>query len=760
MKLNLGTLKQKTSDVFTNVREYWSKPPKGNYISYKEMGAYSLGGFGKMLIGMLAGYIGLTATNTFVGSVIGIRPLDLQTMNIMIGVLGAFFTIIRGIMVDNTRTRWGRFRPYIALAGIPMVVLMTIFVFLPFRTMSDGEKKIWVFLFALSLTFISPLFNDTYTELRTIMSPNTAERSFLVAVSSIIASAAPTITNLFVPILVGVFGGYTMQRPYQVIFVPLGIIGLFFALFTAFGTKERIFVSKQYKPKIRTLYAMKQVYRNKYWWIRSIATWTAFLEGGITTLFSWIFIYQLQNYTLYTAVLTINGLASTVAMLTTPYIIKKIGPRNLMIFQNFLNIVFITLMSLTFNAMVFGIPIFFFVFNFISIIVYEFNIVGDPVIHAEVKDFSHYQSGRRMDFMFGTAGIIGLPITLLTGYAIPLIYESGGLTNNYDVLFDPAIRNTLFATLCIVSVIGSAINLIPYLFYDLSESRHKNVIKVLRLRNMFEDYISNSLSPRDIKATVEEVREAQALINTTPVNLDRLKNKFIAISALPDDTAEEKTLKKDALKLAKKEVRAAKRLNQDIESASLVINELHKYEKGPDAEKLAFSEWVANLGFEGIKNLDSGIVAEAKTANKGTSEEEKRYYKYRIRQAKLLLKLQKIILQKNLREMDTSELDAAYEMPETTRQEINLKLKTVKEVQKKLDTYNLAAEAYMTAQAVVKDAAAYAKYDEIAAGYDQSCLDIEELDRLDKERSDAAKKAKQEDLARIRQERKTKRSGK
>jgi hypothetical protein len=110
--------------------------------------------------------------------------------------------------------------------------------------------------------------------------------------------------------------------------------------------------------------------------------------------------------------------------------------------------------------------------------------------------------------------------------------------------------------------------------------------------------------------------------------------------------------------------------------------------------------------------------------------------------------------------MDTSELDAAYDLPETTRQEINTKLKTVKTVQKKLDTYNLAAEAYMTAQAVVKDAVAYKKYDEIAAGYDQSCIDVGELDRLDKERSDAAKKAKQEDLERIREERKSKRRGK
>ncbi|MDR1905876.1 MAG: MFS transporter [Clostridiales bacterium] len=749
MKINFATIRQKSSNLITDFREYWTKPPKDKYISYKEIGAYSLGGVGKMLIGMLTAYIGLGATNTLVGSVIGLRPLDLQTMNIVLGFLGAAFTVIRGVLVDNTKTRWGRFRPYIAIMGVPMVALMAIFVFLPFELMDYSVKLFWTFLFAVALTLISPLLNDTYTDLRTVMSPNTQERSLLIAVSSIIASAAPTITNLFIPYLAqNVLGGYTNIRVYRALFVPIGIIGLFFVLFTAFGTKERIFVSKQFKPKIRTLYAMGQLYRNKYWWIRMIAGWTAFLEGGIASLFGWIFYYQIQNGVVQTIVITVTGLASTVAMLSTPAIIKKIGPRNLMIYQNFLNIVFLSLMAISFKWSIAGIPAFFFAFNFLSTVVYEFNIVGDPVIHAEVKDFSHYQTGRRMDFMFGTAGIIGLPLTMLTGYVIPLIYESAGLTNNYDVLFDPAVRNGLFTTLCVVSVIGSAINLVPYLFYDLSESQHRNIIKVLRVRNLFENYIGNDLSPHDIKTSIEDIREARVLIDKEKIDTAFLKTKLKNAKTAIASTNEQKAEKKESIKKARKEYYDAKTFNENVDAAHLVINDLKKYETaGFDFEKLRLARETVGWGFDGIKKLDEKILTDAKSIKKGKTDDERRLKHYMIRRAKLLLKLKKAINEQNLVEMDTSELQTAQNMPETNREEILKKFKAVNAEQKKLNKYSLDAEAYE-------------HLNSIEAMYADACRQVEEIDRANEEKREAAKKAKQEDLERIRNERRAKRENK
>ncbi len=54
MKLDLkGKIKWVTSQ--------WNKPAKGNYVTIKEMAAYSLGGIGVQFIAAVVGYIGMSA---------------------------------------------------------------------------------------------------------------------------------------------------------------------------------------------------------------------------------------------------------------------------------------------------------------------------------------------------------------------------------------------------------------------------------------------------------------------------------------------------------------------------------------------------------------------------------------------------------------------------------------------------------------------------------------------------------------------------
>ena len=117
-------------NLYDEVTLHWSKPAKGNSVSYREFLNYSLGGMGQRMVTYLLGYMALSATNTLLGSSIGIRPMHLQYMSIVATVLGIFFAVLRGKWVDNTRTRWGRFRPYIALTGFPLVGLTLVFLFL------------------------------------------------------------------------------------------------------------------------------------------------------------------------------------------------------------------------------------------------------------------------------------------------------------------------------------------------------------------------------------------------------------------------------------------------------------------------------------------------------------------------------------------------------------------------------------------------------------------------------------------------------
>ena len=499
-KINKGLtqVKNTASFIVTDVTSHWSKPGKGSYVSYKEILNYSIGGMGQNMLIYLLGYMALGVTNTLFASTIGIRPMHLQNMLTVQTILNIVFQIIRGKIVDNTNTRWGRFRPYLAIMGAPLAIVSIIFIFLPFESMSYSDKYTAVFVFAIAISIGQPLYQTAYTNLGSVISPSTAERSKILAISSLIYSFAPTIYQLFVPIFSNLTGGFTDIRTYKYIVVPIGILGVFLSFFAFFGCKERIVSSKHFVKKVSIIGGCVAVWRNKYWWLRTISTWFNFLEGAYLVLFGWIYIYGTQDMNTYGILQTVLSIASGLSMFATPFFLKWLGNKGILLFHNILNIVFISCMLACYE-----IPLLYFLFLWINTFINQLQLVYTPVLNAEVKDSIQWQSGKRVDYMLEVAALIGTPVTILSGYFLPFIYESYGLTVNYDVLYDPSVRNSLFYMLCALSILGAALNLAPYFLYNLSREKHSMIVLALKYRAANTDYRTGDLTPHQVKDLVE-----------------------------------------------------------------------------------------------------------------------------------------------------------------------------------------------------------------------------------------------------------------
>lgn len=499
-KINEGLtqVKNTASFIVTDVTSHWSKPGKGNYVPYKEILNYSIGGMGQNMLIYLLGYMALGVTNTLFASTIGIRPMHLQNMLTVQTILNIVFQIIRGKIVDNTNTRWGRFRPYLAIMGAPLAILSIIFIFLPFESMAYSQKYMWVFIFAIAISIGQPLYQTAYTNLGSVISPSTAERSKILAISSLIYSFAPTVYQLFVPIFSNLTGGFTDIRTYKYIVVPIGVIGVFLSFFAFFGCKERIVSSKHFVKKVSIIGGCVAVWKNKYWWLRTISTWFNFLEGAYLVLFGWIYIYGTQDMTTYGILQTILSIASGLSMFATPFFLKWLGNKGILLFHNILNIVFIACMLACYE-----IPLLYFLFLWINTFINQLQLVYNPVLNAEVKDSIQWQSGKRVDYMLEVAALIGTPVTILSGYFLPFIYESYGLTVNYDVLYDPNVRNSLFYMLCALSILGAALNLAPYFLYNLSREKHSMIVLALKYRAANTDYRTGDITPHQVKDLVE-----------------------------------------------------------------------------------------------------------------------------------------------------------------------------------------------------------------------------------------------------------------
>ena len=78
-----ASLKQKVTTLLDNVKYYWKEPPKGRYMSFKEIGAYAFGGIGAYLIVCMSIPCILGATNVFLSGTIGIGLTDVYKRQVM-----------------------------------------------------------------------------------------------------------------------------------------------------------------------------------------------------------------------------------------------------------------------------------------------------------------------------------------------------------------------------------------------------------------------------------------------------------------------------------------------------------------------------------------------------------------------------------------------------------------------------------------------------------------------------------------------------
>ena len=796
-----SNLKEKVSTTWNNVVLHWKTPALGKYVSYKEIIAYGVGGMGVQFVMFFCSLIALSATSFLVGNTIGIKPMHLQYMAVASTIIGFGITIGRSYIIDSARFKSGKFRPWLAITGIPTVIIAVVFVWLPYETMSYMQKVIAVFLCYNLLSCFYPFFQQAYTDLANVISPNSHERTDIVSVSSIIYSMAPSLTGLFVPMLSTLTGGLNSITTYRIIHPLVAVVGLLLSYVAYAGTRERIIVAESHVTQFKFSDAFRAVAKNKYFWINSLAGWLGFLEGAVGVIIGWTFIYAYPDRMgLYGVATTLIGNAALWAMLICPIAIRVLGKRNLLIWCNVTNVVLIGLLYPLYNNIP-ALIILYYLNGFIN----SFSIVYNPGINADMRDYQQYFTGERIDGMFGAVGIIGSFIGMFTGMVLPTIYQMLGLEDNYDVLEVASFREDMFDVLIIAAVIGAALNFVPYLFYDLTETKQRGIVKVLKIRAMFEDYGNGILrdesiveaidiideanllyKDRTLMTTKDDIKKAERLPARTPEEKEFKKNEIKRLKAaykefntqnrgikkdrinqakvMPKSTDAEKAARKAAIKAAKKENRELNKLNADISVCDFIIDEMNKYDTLRIKKQVERSRALEAAGYAGIFNYSKEDMAEAKALPKSTHE-EREIRSDAITRARALKNARKAMLKfygspENIVEPSDDAFKAAEALPDDTFAHQLEKKRTVKKLVNEKSKYIRSVKPLLDARRQLTEKENYAHLDDIRARYADAKANTDaeyEARRVEIERLEEARKA---DLERRKQERLAKKNGK
>jgi Na+/melibiose symporter-like transporter len=176
----------------------------------------------------------------FYTDVFGLSAVMAGNIVLVARLWDAFFDPIMGILADRTKTRWGRFRPWILWTSIPWAVVMVLAYTTP--NFAPPAKIAWAFVTNILLMTLYSANNMPYSALGAVMTGDVNERAKLNSFRFIAVNAAQFIVGGFTLTLVAKFAGVdgNRQRGWMMTMGLWAILCLVLFLITFLTTRERI----------------------------------------------------------------------------------------------------------------------------------------------------------------------------------------------------------------------------------------------------------------------------------------------------------------------------------------------------------------------------------------------------------------------------------------------------------------------------------------------------------------------------------------
>ncbi len=458
---------------------FGSTPGDGE-MQPKEGFSYSLCGFGQNLICTIIG----SYLTVFMTDAIGFKALPVALLMLFARIYDALNDPIMGSIVDRTRTKWGKCRPYMKWMAIP-IAIMTILCFLPWYPNNPGGFAAVSVMYVI-WGMVYTVADVPYWGLSTAMSNDTYRRGNLLTIARLFCTAGAGIVTVITPIITDnmtsnldpVARGDMLKWIYFIIAIICCVIAvpLFFLGFK--NTQERN-VSVENPPSLK--HNLKLLFKNKPLMLIVLSG----IGGAARMLFTYTgglyFAKYVMNreswYSLFTMAIVPGGL---IASLLVPWCTKKFGKRNTYIWSHIVGgvamlVAFIvgfavdrgsytsttTTVVLLIALVIAGIPS-----GFGNIITYA--MIGDTVEYLELK------TGERAEgicFAMQTLiNKIGMAVGAFVGV---LAYDMAGVeANNVDSVTAQG-KDTMWIMLVGIAAISFFLTVIPLFFYKFNEKEQQ-----------------------------------------------------------------------------------------------------------------------------------------------------------------------------------------------------------------------------------------------------------------------------------------------
>ena len=431
--------------------------------------------------------------DVFVSDIAKIRMDYIALVSTINGIWDIINDIFLGGLVDKTRTRWGKFKPYLVLYAGPGTVLSVLFWLMPVMFAAMGSTDFAKFLFYLILLMFKNLAESlrdiAKTGMLSTITPDILDRTRLITAANLLSGFFEKTPSQLLDLLLD----FSIRNiiPFQrrslfigfgtVTVVACGIMALGFSLIT----KERVSQSIK-SPSL--LYSMKMILRCKPVLLISLSEFLgSFSSVSVGDKYYYFNVLRLASLT---NIVGIPGaFVSPVSYSYVPKLRRRFSTKTLWLvsahFNNFLMIGVFLIGSINkgYKNLKVMIPLLT-IQETVWMTIYGLKKVIPSEMYNESMDYFEWQNGFRAEAMVGVFQSLTRKLSATFGRALKnIILHRLGYDENAEPGFQSdRVSYMIFALFSVIPSSLSLIGMIPKFFYDLNGEKRDRMYAELHER--------------------------------------------------------------------------------------------------------------------------------------------------------------------------------------------------------------------------------------------------------------------------------------
>lgn len=432
----------------------------------------------------------------FYTNVYGLKPAVAAVMFLVVRLVDVLWDPIVGTLVDKSNPRWGKYRSWLILGGIPLVGL----AILCFWSRFNGSV-IYAYITYVAMSMCYTLVNVPYGALNSSLTRDTDEitiltstRMFMANLGGLVVKSLPMVIAIFAPKVLNPESGkmeavYNTPESASAWFVTMTIFalaGLVLLIFCFSQTKERVVMDEKESANVKVSDLWMEFVRNKPLRVLAFFFITAFAMMSVSNAADSYFMTSTihANAFMTTVFMWLGTIPAFIFMPLVPAIKKKIGKKGMFylflgtaIVGMLLMYIFVSIPALKSQFWLLCVAQFIKSTGIITATGYMWALV------PEVVSYGEYTSGRRIAGIVNALTGIFFKAGMALGGVVPGLVLAWVGYNASNVEQTPLAQQGILWLVCVIPAILLILAMFIISKYELSDEKIDEINKAIEERS-------------------------------------------------------------------------------------------------------------------------------------------------------------------------------------------------------------------------------------------------------------------------------------